>query len=121
MYQVKIRDYLDDRDLILDGSETAISKAHACGESYHRFLHILSQPEALEKFDCEYIDAIQTAVNKMQKPLEFIRNPNERLIIEKEILGGRDGKWYLEFFSESTYRRHLSQACEEFVRYIEYI
>lgn len=120
MYQVNIRDYFDDCDLISDSIRVIISKAHACGESYHHFLHILSQPDVSEKFDCEYINTIQAAVAKMRQPLKFVKNPNERLIIEKEILEGREGKWYLEFFSESTYRRNLPRACEDFIRYIEY-
>lgn len=120
MYQLNIRNYFDDRDLIGDSAGMIILKAHACGESYHRFIHILSQPDVLEKFDCEYINTIQAAVTKMQQPLEYVKNPNERLIIEKEILEGCNGKWYLEFFSESTYRRNLPRACEDFIRYIEY-
>lgn len=99
-----------------DDKET-IFKAHACGKSYRFFLNILLNKRC---FDEEYISTIEKSVERLRLPLELVTDLNEQIIIEKEILGGKTGKWYLEYFSESTYRRYLPKACRNYIQYVEF-
>lgn len=43
----------------------------------------------------------------------------ERIIIENEVLLGKKGKWYLEYFSSSCYYRTRKKAYRDFLRIIE--
>ena len=45
--------------------------------------------------------------------------PEERLIIEKEVFQGETGKWYLQYFSTSSYYRYRSKAYRNFLNIIE--
>lgn len=40
----------------------------------------------------------------------------ERIIIENEVIKGRSGAWYLEYFSAPSYYRHRSKAYDNFLR-----
>ena len=39
----------------------------------------------------------------------------ERIIIENEVIHGKKGSWYLEFFSASSYYRHRNAAYSDFL------
>jgi len=39
----------------------------------------------------------------------------EKFIIQKEVMEGRTGKWYMEFLSAPSYYRHRSKAYEDFL------
>ncbi|MBO4359129.1 MAG: hypothetical protein IKX97_07745 [Erysipelotrichaceae bacterium] len=39
----------------------------------------------------------------------------QRLIIEHEVMMGKTGTWYLEYFSASSYFRHRAKAYDNFL------
>ena len=40
----------------------------------------------------------------------------QRIIIENEVLLGKTGAWYLEYFSAPSYYRHRDRAYKNFLR-----
>lgn len=40
----------------------------------------------------------------------------ERIIIENEVMNGKSGEWYLEYFSAPSYYRHRAKAYDNFLR-----
>ena len=41
---------------------------------------------------------------------------DDRFIIEKEVIEGKRGNWYLDYFSASSYYRHRNRAYMNFLR-----
>ena len=39
----------------------------------------------------------------------------ERIIIQNEVIEGKTGKWYLEYFSAPSYYRHRKKAYTDFL------
>ena len=56
---------------------------------------------------------------KIVKHIEYCASSLEeknRFIIKNEVIDGKTGKWYKEYFSAPTYYRIRKQAYEEFLR-----
>lgn len=43
----------------------------------------------------------------------------EAFIIENEVINGKKGKWYLEYFSPSSYYRTRKKAYRDYLRILE--
>ena len=43
----------------------------------------------------------------------------QRIIIENEVLLGKTGAWYLEYFSAPSYYRHRDKAYKNFLKSLE--
>lgn len=43
----------------------------------------------------------------------------QRIIIENEVLLGKTGAWYLEYFSAPSYYRHRENAYKNFLKSLE--
>ena len=43
----------------------------------------------------------------------------ERFIIQKEVIEGETGTWYLDYFSMPSYYRHRKKAYAEFLRCLD--
>ena len=56
-----------------------------------------------------------TMVNRIHSAVEFL-DGEERFIIENEVLLGKEGKWFLAFFSSSKYYRCRRKAYRNFLR-----
>ena len=63
----------------------------------------------------ERLKAYRRIVSHIENVAEGL-GEKERLIIQKEVLEGRSGKWYLEYFSAPSYYRHRRKAYSEFLR-----
>ena len=99
--------------------QSIYTKAHNCGANYRIFQKMLEDRYFIMKEDPVFVQTLRTSITRFRKPLLLVENDVERLIIEHEILGGKQGKWYREYFSESTYRRYLTRACKDFIFFIE--
>ena len=63
----------------------------------------------------EKLKAYRRIVSHIENVAEGL-GEKERLIIQKEVIEGRSGKWYLEYFSAPSYYRHRRKAYSEFLR-----
>ena len=63
----------------------------------------------------EKLKAYRRIVSHIENVAEGL-GEKERLIIQKEVIEGRSGKWYLEYFSAPSYYRHRRKAYTEFLR-----
>ena len=63
----------------------------------------------------ERLKAYRRIVSHIENIAEGL-GEKERLIIQKEVIEGRSGKWYLEYFSAPSYYRHRRKAYSEFLR-----
>ncbi|MBQ1307307.1 MAG: hypothetical protein IIZ64_05190 [Erysipelotrichaceae bacterium] len=63
----------------------------------------------------ERLKAYRRIVSHIENVAEGL-GEKERLIIQKEVIEGRSGKWYLEYFSAPSYYRHRRKAYSEFLR-----
>ena len=63
----------------------------------------------------EKLKAYRRIVSHIENVAEGL-GEKERLIIQKEVIEGRSGKWYLEYFSAPSYYRHRRKAYAEFLR-----
>ena len=63
----------------------------------------------------ERLKAYRRIVSHIENVAETL-GEKERLIIQKEVIEGRSGKWYLEYFSAPSYYRHRRKAYSEFLR-----
>ena len=63
----------------------------------------------------ERLKAYRRIVSHIENVTESL-GEKERLIIQKEVIEGRSGKWYLEYFSAPSYYRHRRKAYSEFLR-----
>lgn len=66
----------------------------------------------------EDLRASRIIVSHMESVTQRL-DPKERIIIENEVLMGKKGKWYLEFFSASAYYRARKKAYRDYLRIIE--
>ncbi|MBO4919202.1 MAG: hypothetical protein J5365_03500 [Erysipelotrichaceae bacterium] len=66
---------------------------------------------------CSYerLKAYRRIVSHIENVAECL-GEKERLIIQKEVIEGKSGKWYLEYFSAPSYYRHRRKAYSEFLR-----
>ncbi len=100
-------------------SNKTYEKAHQCGATYRLFKQMLNDNYFIMKEDPVFVQTLRLSIARFRKPLLMVENDVEKLIIEHEILGGRRNKWYREYFSESTYRRYIDRACQDFIFFIE--
>lgn len=63
----------------------------------------------------EKLRVLNKVVNHIEYVVESLEEP-DRFIIQKEVIEGKRGKWYLEYLSSPSYYRHRSRAYEEFLR-----
>ena len=85
------RNYLNSKRIIRETEEDIIHTSYERLKAYRRIVcHIENVAEGLGE--------------------------KERLIIQKEVIEGRSGKWYLEYFSAPSYYRHRRKAYSEFLR-----
>ena len=66
------------------------------------------------KYPKERFKSSHTIVNRIENALKIL-DEDDRLIIQKELIEGERGYWYLEYFSSSTYYRHRDRAYENFL------
>lgn len=67
-----------------------------------------------------YTDVVKSRyiIHHIEAVIEYLDDP-ERFIIEKEIIEGKTGNWYLEYFSAPSYYRHRKKAYEIFLRCLD--
>lgn len=61
------------------------------------------------------IKRITKMMEMMENTVSFL-DQMERTIIYHEVILGQKGKWYMEYFSPSVYRRKRKIAYHEYVR-----
>ena len=70
--------------------------------------HVISIGESSFKASSFIVKHIEYCLNSL--------DIKSRIIIQNEVIEGKTGKWYLEYFSASTYYRLRKKAYEDFLR-----
>jgi len=85
-------------------------------KSYRNSKRILKEVEAqLFHLDRMRMNDHQRIVMHIENVIESL-DERERFILEKEVLEGKTGNWYLEYFSMPSYYRLRRKAYSEFLR-----
>lgn len=66
----------------------------------------------------EEIESIRKMVQHMENTINYL-DESERFIIYNELILHKTGKWYLEYYSESSYRRKCKTAYSNYLRLLE--
>ena len=67
------------------------------------------------KYNHNRILTYRRIVNHIESVVKTLPD-KQRIIIENEVIKGKSGNWYLEYFSAPSYYRHRNQAYENFLR-----
>lgn len=79
---------------------------------------IYDYEKGFRNYSAESIIHKQKIVGKIESAINHL-NERDHFIIYNEVILGKSGNWYLEYFSESTYRRHAKEAYENFLSIVE--
>ncbi len=61
------------------------------------------------------IESLSRMMEMMESTVSFL-DDMERIIIYHEVILGKKGKWYMEYFSPTVYRRKRKSAYHEYLR-----
>ena len=85
-------------------------------QNYRDFKLLLEETqENIASHDRRKIESGIKVVSHIDNVIEAL-DEDDRFIIEKEIVEGRKGNWYMEYFSASSYYRHRNRAYMNFLR-----
>ena len=87
-------------------------------KNYRDFKLLLEEAQQnIASHDRRKIESGIMIVTHIENVIENL-DEDDRFIIEKEIMEGRKGNWYLEYFSASSYYRHRNRAYMNFLSYL---
>lgn len=85
-------------------------------ESYIRSKTYLKQMESGNTlYDVRRVSVHRKIVTHIEHTVSCLSD-NDRFIIHNEVIKGKTGDWFCEYFSRSTYFRHREKAYDEFLR-----
>ena len=90
---------------------------------YHKATQMVKFEEAKyhfgneEKKDKETYE-LNRKIVEIDSVLNLLMN-DDRLVIENEFITVHNDFWWVEYYSKSTYYRHLNRAVEEFICYYQ--
>ena len=73
--------------------------------------------ERIVNYSINKIKAYRRIVSHIEDVVRILPE-KERIIIENEVIHGKNGTWYLEYFSASSYYRHRKSAYSNFLNYL---
>ena len=74
--------------------------------------------EKLVYYNSDRIKAYRRIVTHIED-IVMLLPEKQRIIIENEVLLGKTGAWYLEYFSAPYYYRHRENAYKSFLKSLE--
>ncbi len=85
-------------------------------KSYRNSKRILREADSqLFHYDRLILSQHRRIVAHIENVAESL-DERDRFIIQKEVIEGNLGNWYLDYFSTSSYYRHRKKAYNEFLR-----
>lgn len=76
---------------------------------------IIEHEAEIMRVNKERLKALKRVVDHIEHVAESL-DDKEKLIIKNEVINGKKGKWYLEYFSKPTYYRIRYKAYHNFLR-----
>ena len=84
-------------------------------ENYNKSKAILKKVEkGYTVYDIRRINTHRNIVSHIESTVESLSD-KDRLIIEKEVIEGLKGEWFLGYFSKPSYYRNRQKAYERFL------
>lgn len=84
-------------------------------ENYIKSKRILKKAEkGYSIYDIRRINTHRDIVNHIEATIETL-NEKDRLIIQKEVIEGLKGEWFIGYFSKPSYYRNRQRAYERFL------
>ena len=84
--------------------------------NYIESKRILSQIEkGIIPYDKNRFVTHRIIVDRIEETVEHL-DEYDRFIIQKEVIEGKKGKWFLDYYSKPAYYRNRQKAYKEFLR-----
>lgn len=88
-------------------------------KAYRDFTKIIENHNmGIKHYDPTYIKELERMVFHIENCIEYL-DDREKFIIYNEVILGRQGKWYLEYYSPSAYRVRRRYAYQVYLHILE--
>jgi hypothetical protein len=83
--------------------------------NYRNFKRLLDEIYDPDKDDGLKTRAGETVIRHVDSAIKML-DEEDRFIIEKEVVEGKRGNWFLGYYSPASYYRHRNRAYSNFLR-----